>query len=87
MHYALFMAHPLLASCYLSAFWEGLQEKVSLTQQILVSLNEGMREKEKLEKNVYIKEKKKKKKKEESDGQPWVIGVAQLDLQRTQWMP
>lgn len=43
-----------------------------------------MREKEKLEKNVYIKEKKKKKKKEESDGQPWVIGVAQLDLQRTQ---
>lgn len=55
-----------------------------MTQQILVSLNEGMREKEKLEKNVYIKEKKKKKKKEESDGQPWVIGVAQLDLQRTQ---
>ena len=50
-----------------------------MTQQFLVSLNERMREKEKLEKNVYIK-----KKKEESDGQPWVIGVAQLDLERTQ---
>lgn len=56
-----------------------------MTQQFLVRLNERMREKEKLEKNVYIYLKKRKeKKKEESEGQPWVIRVAQLDLERTQ---
>lgn len=80
MHRALFMAHPVLASCYLSAFWERQQEKESLTQQFWARLNERTREKEKLEKNIGRKE---KKKKEDSDSRSWVIGVARLDRERT----